>query len=74
MIDRNSQKLTIQEAIDLANEYGEFPTSTTVRNWCERYDIGNKIGGQWRVNKKRLKLLLEGKTWKLEEDQNKNKK
>lgn len=74
---RDSNKLNTKEAIELANSFGESPTRQTIINWCEDYNIGSKVGGQWRINKKRLKLLLQGKTWQSSEKKstkNQNKK
>lgn len=36
-------------------------SSTTIQNWCQRYHIGTKVGGRWRVNPFKLDtLLMEG--------------
>jgi hypothetical protein len=58
-------KLTTDEAIELAlsEEYEVSVTSETMRSWCVRYKIGKKIGGRWKINKKRLILILEGRSW-----------
>lgn len=32
----------------------------TIRTWCEKYDIGKKIGGRWKVDPQKLALLLQG--------------
>jgi hypothetical protein len=35
-------------------------THATITNWCKRYGIGVKVGGQWNVDPKKLKRMLEG--------------
>jgi len=56
--------ITPSEAVELAEEEYEVSVTTeTVYTWCEKYNIGRKVGGRWYVNKKRLILLLEGRTW-----------
>lgn len=32
----------------------------TVITWCEKYRIGIKVGGRWKVDPKKLELLLKG--------------
>jgi hypothetical protein len=32
----------------------------TMREWCARYDIGRRIGGQWAVSRVALAMLLDG--------------
>ncbi len=32
----------------------------TIRNWCEAFGIGRKIGGQWRVSRIALAMFLDG--------------
>ena len=32
----------------------------TLREWCARFDIGRRIGGQWAVSKVALAMLLDG--------------
>jgi excisionase family DNA binding protein len=30
----------------------------TVRRWCERFDIGHKVGGRWLVSRSKLKAFM----------------
>lgn len=55
--------ITPAEAVETAEEYGVSVTTETIYTWCEKYKIGKKVGGRWYVSKKRLILMLEGKTW-----------
>lgn len=32
----------------------------TIREWCARFDIGRRIGGQWAVSKVALAMHLDG--------------
>ena len=32
----------------------------TVRYWCQKYGIGHKVGGRYRVDRERLEALLSG--------------
>jgi hypothetical protein len=61
---KNADKITPQDALVYAEE--EFNVSVslvTMHEWCKKYKIGNKVVGRWQVNKRLLKLLLEGKSW-----------
>jgi hypothetical protein len=33
---------------------------STIRYWCERYGIGRKVAGRWRIDPDRLNALLRG--------------
>ena len=35
-------------------------TTVTIRNWCERYNIGKKVGGRWYIYPDKFTLLLKG--------------
>jgi hypothetical protein len=35
-------------------------TSGTISGWCEKYGIGRRIGGQWKISKVALRMHLEG--------------
>ena len=71
---KSADKISTPDAIEYAlEEYGVSVTKVTINTWCTKYGIGTKIGGRWYVNKKRLKLLLEGQAWGTKEDQ-KNQK
>ena len=61
----NTGKITAAEAVEIAasSEYGVSVTTETIYTWCEKYKIGKKVGGRWYISKKRLILMLEGKTW-----------
>lgn len=30
----------------------------TLREWCQRYNIGRRIAGQWRISRVALEMLL----------------
>jgi hypothetical protein len=32
----------------------------TISGWCEKYGIGRRIGGQWKISKVALRMHLEG--------------
>ena len=48
------------EALALCERKGIPITIQTLRTWCERYDIGKKVGGRWVVNRKKLLKVLAG--------------
>ena len=50
-----SEMLTIAEAAEIAGR-----SIRTMREWCLRYDIGRRIGGQWNVSKVALAMWLDG--------------
>ena len=66
-----TDKITPAKAVELAEEYGVSVTTETIRDWCDKYKIGGKVVGRYVINKNRLKLLLEGKTWQEGEGQKK---
>lgn len=68
---KSADKLTPQEALDIAagEPYFVSVSIVTMHEWCKKYKIGKKIAGRWQVNKKRLKLLLEGRTWELRKEE-----
>lgn len=35
-------------------------TSSTIQAWCQRYGIGRKVGGRWRVDPDGLAKVLAG--------------
>jgi hypothetical protein len=35
-------------------------TDGTISVWCEKYGIGRRIGGQWKISKVALRMYLEG--------------
>jgi hypothetical protein len=35
-------------------------TESTLRNWCDEYGLGRRIGGKWAVSKVALRMYLEG--------------
>ena len=60
----NADKLTPQEAREWAFENYDVSVSlVTMHEWCKKFKIGIKVVGRWQVRKKRLKLLLEGRSW-----------
>jgi hypothetical protein len=48
------EALTLREAAILAGR-----TAVTIRTWCSIYDLGRRIGGQWRVSKVALAMYLD---------------
>ena len=53
--------ISVEDALDLCLEYHVDITPETMRAWCKKYNIGNKIVGRWAVDKNKLKLLLDGR-------------
>jgi hypothetical protein len=52
--------ITVPEAIQVLAESGIKVSGTTIRTWCERYGIGKKMGGRYRIDINKLSLLLKG--------------
>jgi hypothetical protein len=50
-----SEVLPIPEAAAIAGR-----SVRTMREWCQRHDIGRRIGGQWAVSKVALAMQLDG--------------
>lgn len=48
-----AEAITIAEAKVLAGR-----SNRTLREWCQRYDIGRRIAGQWRISRVALEMLL----------------
>jgi Helix-turn-helix domain len=50
------ETLPVKEAADLAGR-----SQSTIRNWCERFEIARRIaGGNWQVSRVALRMLLDG--------------
>ena len=47
--------MTPDEAARLAET-----TARTMTDWCERYRLGRKIGGRWRISPDLLAVFLKG--------------
>lgn len=66
---KTTDTITPSKAVKLAKEeYSVSVTAETIRDWCDRFKIGRKVVGRYQINKKRLKLLLEGKTWEITQE------
>jgi hypothetical protein len=53
--------ITVPDTIELLARSGIPVSGTTVRTWIEKYKIGKKVGGRYRVYTNKLSLLLAGK-------------
>lgn len=51
----NPDFLTVKQAAEKA-----CVSTTTIHTWCERYGIGRKVGGRYRISPKKLGEILEG--------------
>lgn len=49
------EAITLKEAAALCGK-----TPVTVRNWCEAYGLGRRIGGTWAVSRVALAMFLDG--------------
>lgn len=50
------EALSVKEATKLAGR-----SQSTIRNWCERFEIGRRVaGGNWQLSCVALQLLLDG--------------
>src|SRR5690349_18947071 len=47
--------ISINQAAHIANR-----SASTIKDWCKRYYIGRRIGGQWTVCRVALQMFLEG--------------
>jgi len=43
----------------IAAEWAEVAPSTVIL-WCQKYGIGRKVGGRWRIDPRALAALLAG--------------
>jgi hypothetical protein len=50
-----SEVVSIADAAHIAGR-----TKRTMRDWCQRFDVGRRIGGQWAVSKVALAMWLDG--------------
>lgn len=61
MSGKYESHISPKEAVELAkNEYSYKVTTETIRNWCEKFDIGEKVVGKWFIDPDLLRSLLEG--------------
>ena len=49
-----------KEALELCTKMGSPKGKGTIYNWCINFNIGKKVGGQWKVNKGLLTDILNG--------------
>ena len=63
---KNADFLTPKEALAFMEENYDISVSTqSLRDWSKSYKgLSKKIVGRWYINKRRLTLLMEGKTWR----------
>ena len=48
------------DALKFVIDHGPGPiTLPTIIDWCDKYDLGVKIGGRWYVYEERLKQFLD---------------
>ena len=48
------EAMTLRQAGEIADK-----SSETVRLWCERYHIGRKVAGTWKVSRIALAIFLD---------------
>lgn len=37
-------------------------TFTTVKYWCERYGVGEKVGHQWHIDRAKLDAFMQARS------------
>lgn len=52
--------VTPKEAIELAKEQGVGMTMPTLLSWVEKYHLGYKVGGRWRIQTQKFIDYLNG--------------
>lgn len=66
-----SKLINTNKALKVAKDEGIEITLVTLIKWCQPFpdgfNIGVKVGGRWKVNQNKLKLVLSGKQWLLVE-------
>jgi len=53
-------KLTTNEAMVVACDYGYPVTRVTIINWAKKRGVGRKVGGRWYIDKDKLQKVLKG--------------
>lgn len=56
-----TQYITIAQALIRLRNRGINRTHATLINWCKKYNIGHKIGGEWQVNTDALDAFISPK-------------
>lgn len=59
---KKKDKISIEEAIEVAEKKGVSVTKPTVITWCDRYKqdkLGSKLGGRWYVDRKNFEDFLD---------------
>jgi hypothetical protein len=51
----NRERLSIKQAAAIADV-----SESTMRNWCDKYGLGRRIGGKWAVSRVALAMHLDG--------------
>lgn len=55
-MEEKKQKLILTEAAVKRASVSK----TTIYTWCEKYGIGFKVGGRWRIYSDKLNKFLKG--------------
>ena len=55
-----TEYITPNDAMQLHEQAGFGKVGKfTIIDWCKKYKLGIKIGGRWKVNKKRFERFLK---------------
>jgi len=58
-MEENINYINTNEALLIIQDTGITVSLPTLIKWTEDYQIGNKLGGRWRIDKKKLIEMLK---------------
>lgn len=50
--------ITLDAAAKIANVH-----LTTIRYWCEKYGVGDKVGSKWVINRQHLERIMQARAF-----------
>jgi len=58
-INPDRRYIDVTKAIGITFSFGlGKPSRPTIASWLVKYDLGVKVGGQWRIDEQRFKEFL----------------
>lgn len=61
-IQKREKQINTNQMMEIVTQYGISCTRTSLLTWINKYKLGKKIGGRWYIDKRRLRVFLEGKS------------
>ena len=60
MEEHKIKYLSIHQALTRLQNKGIHRSRQTLINWCKKYGVGHKIGGDWMISQDKLDAFVSG--------------